>query len=88
MADWYADLMQSAYAQEIKALIDHLSLIYSMSLVEETEVTLLEIDEVFCSILSDFRNEHLLFISSPVRHLERFPDAVILQLGRVRRPKM
>ena len=88
MAAWYADLMQSAYAQEIKALIEHLSSIYSLSLIEETEVTLLEIDNVFCAILSDFRSEHLLFISSPVRHLERFPDSVILQLGRVRRPKM
>ena len=88
MADWYAYLMQSAYAQEIKDLIDHLSSIYSMSLVEETEVTLLEIDNVFCAVLSDFRNEHLLFISSPVRHLERFPDSIILQLGSVRRPKM
>ena len=82
MADWYADLMQSAYAQEIKALIDHLSSIYSLSLVEETEVTLLEIDDVFCAVLSDFRNEHLLFISSPVRHLERFPDARIIMTHR------
>ena len=80
--------MQSAFAQEIKAVIGHLAFIYGASLIEESEVTLLEIDNVFCATLSDFRNEHLLFISSPIRHLERFPDAVILQLGSVRRPKM
>ena len=88
MADWYGSLMQSDFAQEIKALIDHLAFIYGASLIEEFEVTLVEVDNVFCATLSDFKNEHLLFISSPIRHLERFPDAVILQLGSVRRPKM
>ena len=80
--------MQSAYAQEIKALNDHLAFIYGASLIEESEATLFEIDNDFCGTLSDFRTEHLLIISSPIRHLERFPDDVVLQLGSVRRPKM
>ena len=88
MADWYAELMQAAFAQETRAVVDHLALIYSISLVEESEITLLEIDNTFCPILSEFRNENLLYISSPLRHLERYPDSIILQLGEVRRPKM
>jgi hypothetical protein len=33
-ADWYGGLMHSAFAQEIKALIDHLAFIYGASLIE------------------------------------------------------